>query len=606
VDVYFENKKKLDTLTQSYKNSHPSMKVVRFYSNDIGINSSSHEILQYMFEPGTQFNIRVSESFRHMMESSGQEINHPEMVSNPFKIVETMMKDSTHPFKAFKDYMSYYNKSLRFVKLNMMLDSHCAGNMSDNLLNLYRFRGNPSFILMDVERKDFTEEESNFLTEISMGELDQYPLQSSSVVDIGVMDTPIVYSMKLIKRFYKEWTDSRMVRSQKCFFFENKKKEIKMWTTFSCSTLCVTYEMENHWYVFSDKTTVDEVENSRMFNLVEREMAYLSSKGFSNICMTNQNVLKKSELRFDFMNMMFCPSIYFKELKWTINIEFLFQVDNNNEDIFKNKFRLYSDTYTMDRKKLMGLEMDEDGDYLLEDLLRESVGIHQLDDMFLEKGWIKDKFLVWKSEKNTKENMKDIQDYNESFGNMGLLETVGSVMSSNKNITEEQEEIGEDTEYMKDVSILVGEEMMESARKMAEMMRNISKEIDHEDEGINIRDRVSVIKTMDRIVNDTFKQSTDIDIIVFKKMYKSCKKANKMDDCHSMIIKCIEDYYDEEISDGMIMILYNIIIKRMSHLVQITPYNDLKKLKMDNMPNMFKFIKSKKEILEMEEFFENL
>jgi hypothetical protein len=353
------------------------------------------------------------------------------------------------------------------------------------------------------------------------------------------------------------------------------------------------------WYFFTKMDKFDENNAASMMNLVDREMQYTSRIGKENLIMTSEKSMEHHNLRYNTIELDFTMSLEYKELKWTLNISLRFGKNATENDLFQNKFRFMMDDYTMDKDTLMDMEMEEDVTF--SDIMRNGESIEKLDTYFLEKKWLKSKFLVPQNKKNTGEQMKDLANYNESFGNMGLLETIGTVLNVSKGTLSTHSEEEEETEE----PALASKGLLQSMGMISEMMREIMNESPSESQDLDVSERVNVIKLMDRVISQNFRQTVNLDMAKFKEMYKVFKRQSKMEEFHNFVITVISSHYNNAISDGMIMVLYNIILKKMSHAVVIVPSNNVKKPRSLVIPDRYKFLSSVSENLDTLDFVNN-
>jgi hypothetical protein len=294
--------------------------------------------------------------------------------------------------------------------------------------------------------------------------------------------------------------------------------------------------------------------------------------------------------------------IKYKDVRWNMMIHMDVGKSRNFNKNFMFEFMYYGDEYTMDKEALMEIEVDEDTTF--RDLYSESVSIYGLDAIFLERGWLKNKFLKEDKEFNTKEEMNNLMEYNKSFGSSSLISSIrllgpmtsDSTMISSMERTEEEDKMTE----------IVGEEVMDSAKRMSEYLRDAMNKDYEEEVDVDKTERMKVITMMDQLITSAFKEDVMLDTHKFKQLYKNFKVERRLPEMHSFIIKQISEFYENRISDGMLMVLYNIVVKSMSHLVPMTTSNNIRKSKYKTIPNNMKFIQSVAENEEMREFIRNL
>jgi hypothetical protein len=183
VENYHDNMDILITMNKKRKHTHPSMRLVRFYTDDVGITANEKDILDYIFSSEKDVNNSTIQSFNHLVRMSGIEMDSKEIFENPFLFIKNMMNSDVLPMKSFKDFLTYHNKSIRNVKINMISDTYCAGNAKQNILNLYRTKMFPAYVLEDMNRLTHNEEDLLMMTNITMQNLG--PLRKKVLSNMG-------------------------------------------------------------------------------------------------------------------------------------------------------------------------------------------------------------------------------------------------------------------------------------------------------------------------------------------------------------------------------------------------------------------------------------
>lgn len=180
-----ENHKKnmylLDKMNKIRKHTHPSMRMMRFYTDDVGITSSEKDMLDYMFSAEKDITNSTIHSFNHLMRMSPLMMDKKEIFKNPFKFIKDMMCSDVLPMKSFKDFLTYHNKSIKNIKVVMISDTYCAGNARQNMLNLYRTKLYPAYVLEDLDRITVNEDDLIYLTNVSLknfGPIEQFVMRN--------------------------------------------------------------------------------------------------------------------------------------------------------------------------------------------------------------------------------------------------------------------------------------------------------------------------------------------------------------------------------------------------------------------------------------------
>jgi len=519
-------------------------------------------------------------------------------------VIEKMMGTSKHPFKAFKDYISYYNKSLRFVKINMMLDTPCAGNMEENLLNLYSYRGNPSFILVDPEMKTTTDQETNFLTKMSMGEDTKDPIYENKLLEITLLDTKMTMAMKLSKFGMDRWNYFDMIHSEKVLYNYSKKMGIRFWCDFSLMIIAIESTKEVTFCIYSNYKEIDEVVCFPILSMIKREMVDYEARGYEVFMQDAPYRMNKSGYMYIYSKLSFLSKVVHKDLNWYMNLHFRVGHVEDTDTTKIYTFKFFNDKYTMNKKDLNSVEMDDD--LTLGEMLEDPPRISEIDHILLSKGWISKSILKNKEVSDSETSMDELRNYNESFGNLGLENTIGKMVSGYK-FEEEFEDIKTEIDLNDEKEDSMSA-MRQAAIEVHKALKGFMSTNDDFEESVNLKERLSIIKVMDKMVTNAFEQSVTVDRDLIKKMYQVFSRNQNTMGFHNFLLSQIRWYYYKEestdLSDGTLLMIYNILIKKYCNTLSLFPSNSLEKTPLREFKENTMILKNIKERRDLEDIAE--
>jgi hypothetical protein len=314
-------------------------------------------------------------------------------------------------------------------------------------------------------------------------------------------------------------------------------------------------------------------------------------------------------------------------------------------------FRILRDRYSVSREELNKVMIDEEDGITLADALRDPPPIRNLDDYFLNLGWYKEEFLPRNNsdEKTKEESMRELKEMNKSFGNINWRDTVASLMGVNmkQNVYSMEEEKDEGEGSEEEMRLDWGK--LKLGGVIEAMKLAMKDEYLNEDENIK-HERTDIIDVMERIILNSMKTSIEILKTRVKKNLQLARAQDNERKFHLILIDQIRLLFQDEdktrikkiwtrekfmnssnydrnktwtreeqyqnflkeqempMSDSMLIILYNLIIRDVKNVGMVSPRTDLMlndNIKLEQMKNIM-MLEFKKPAEEWEEMWSQL
>jgi hypothetical protein len=587
---------KLDLCTKNTKNTHPTMRTMRFYLSDISLNCSSSEILSFLFESEKDFRNSTLRCFDHLMRMSTTKMTMKEILRNPFLFIKNLMLQDDYSFKSFKDFLSYHNKSMRFVKITMLSENVCSGNAYENLLNLYKTRSNPAYILEDNNKFRLEEMDMIFLTNMSLGinhlEVDnkKEKVEEDKDLSIDSVDNAVVRCRKMYNATWNNLRDCVDFSYDRLEYKSYKVKGVQMKSWFDGMVLSRARENKDDmevdmWILAREKVSLNQSEKIR--SVLKRYFYEMSEKGFSIKIHTDDEEMDEDITYNLDLTMRMAIKIDYKYTYWRIflvvainraPIENLKEVNIISLPDHFETFLMLRDSYSISSKSLNKFWLDEDMDINLENIMYDPPSIHKLDELFIKRGWLIKDLLPSGKEKMETFGMDAMKEFNESFGSVNMMNTISNLIGAVRLEDFSMEKYSEVKDWAEDM-----EEEEERAKNLTDMARilNESKSImDNGNSGdsINLADRTSVTDIMDRAITESFRKEMVLEKYKLRRFYKIMEERGASHMFHNALLMEILLAYNHTLSDSMAVILYNIILKSNRDLYLLSPSLNLRKI----------------------------
>jgi len=448
VNTYEKNMEKIGTMTTKTKFMHPTMRTVRFFTNEVGVMVNSSEMINYLFDPSRDFSNTTIQTFSYMVSSSGMKWDTDQMHREPFRFIKEFMGNREFAFKSFKEYLDTFSKSLKFVKIIMMSDSPCTGNMKDNLLNFYRTRSSPNFIYEDPSLSRKTPEDIEFISSVSLNTMETKRGNIMDITNISLSDNKLSQFRKLWMVSKGSWTDSYFVQYNRIQYrvYNLGKSKVKVWSDLNILITAVEdldYQQERKRTNILMYSTEDLDNLSTSENIMAVFRRYINERMSedSEIIYTQEKLKTNmySERYYTFYqvsDLEFKTSVNYGDVSWKGYLDVRATISNHENKFGTARFFLYEDPYTVSQEHINGLTYNSSyGDELtMEEIMAEPLPLEELEKMFTEMGWMSENFLpdfnAKSEETKMKESMDRLRELNKSFGLINMKETIASVMGS--------------------------------------------------------------------------------------------------------------------------------------------------------------------------------
>jgi hypothetical protein len=564
----------LKLMNKIRKYTHPSIKIMRFYASDVASLSDPKEILEYMFNKSYNFKSSTVKNFEEMCNSMMLNPNMIDIQNNPFGFIDSFMSGSDYPFKAFMDYLDYTKKTMKFVKVQMITDFFCTGNMDENLLNLYKTKSDPRFVLEDYRMVDKSSDLS-FLSMISLG----LPITEKKEKQyVKAKDNAVTMSKKLMLSCNNEWALSEEVEMEKIKYKEitNKKEKtrIKIWT--DIKMVCISQENLNTkktlYKIFCGEDVDRNPEPYQMMrSVISRSISEMENLGFEVGIHSGPSTVRSEffQMPISINQILFKTSVDMKSLKWTMFLHL--KIKNiAQKELELPKISLMSDNYTVSNKLLESTEFSEGRN--LFDFFYNNTSMIELNDKLEELKWIENDILPAKEEVTTVYKNEVKNDINNTFG----LTAMTNVFSSLLGFFKDDENKSYQYDYMneEDVMLLNKKSGMDKGMLKA-MIQNFQAKGEREQEAkeIDPSERISIINLLDKILTTRMEEEVIIDSKKLISFYQMCKKKDKMQIFVQAVMNQIWDMYEGNICESLLLMLVNIVIKKNINLVKVNLNN---------------------------------
>jgi len=626
----------LKAMVRKSKYLHPTMRNLRFYMSDIGTMVDPKDMLSYLFSPERDFTNTTAQTFFSMVNMTGIIPDMEAIHKNPFHFVKIFMQGGDYPFKRFKEFLSYYKKSLKFVKVVMLSDFPCGGNMMDNITNLYRSRSSPYYVLEDPSRNRKESGELAFLSRVSMDKMKMPPSRAESFTDISMSDTKLNMLEKLSKVTQGNWVDSYFLNMTRVNYrtFKRKKGKVvyKYWTdgkamiTAEENTM-MKQKIVNVSVVFSEDPE-KEFSSELLMSIFHRYMFEMTSTGYSLWFIRKDFRSEELKVSYAVMPLYFRVRFDYGAVTWKAHMEFKVQ-DYEDDSVYDFCSTLiYEDPYTIRMSDLEEMTfMTEDFEELaVRDMLSETTDILTLDRMFKSLKWTMEDFLPdskrdFSDKKITmEEGRRQVAEINKNFGLQNMKDTLMAVIGSNV-LTAERPNLGgrEDTDEVVFMSAFLSGKDNESGAEVVDFnildtiyssLQGKAQKDRKEEEYSMESDRISIIKIMDRMVTESVREYLILNRDTIKNNVRMVRKKPELgDNFHNSLICNIIGLFEDEggISDYMAVMIYNVILKNMASTLNIQASTGLARLKDQDgkikMPK-FRMVERTDTLLELEDDLE--
>nr|QJW70346.1 RNA-dependent RNA polymerase [Erysiphe necator associated negative-stranded RNA virus 13] len=600
--------KEISDMSKSSKYTHTMMRTMRFYMNDIGSMASKEEIVDFMFNKGVDFRAATVNSTKKMLDMANLTVND-DMYNNPFKVIKKIFSTAKYPNKVFSEFLTLNNKSMKFMKVVMLSDLPCEGNVKMNLTNWYRTKSNPDYFLIPKD-KDFLREESSleFLTNISMNLPTANMDSPENYYKLSISDNILMKTMKLHSISKTNWMPSTQVTSDRIeyriFHKKDRNSTYRMWTNFD--VLVKAEETPKNCYISINSSYDLNLDSSsdNMIMVIKRFMREMREKGKLVVFLHKEASLIDKSLEYIIRPMFWKTKIVRTMTYWRIKMIMdattIVKNKNNIEDMNSAEFNLFKDSYTVDSRSLMNMDIiDQYEDKIkVQDLYMDIPDLVSLDKIFLANSWLREIEIQKGSELDDKTKFS-VRQLNESFGITSMDSTLSKMLSGSNTWnmmlnqkTKEAEDNNTPIEpHISNMDFKIPEKgILDSLMRALKVVEDSDEEMTIEFEPY---ERNSIIKNIDFLVKSSMTTNLTIYKDKMKEYYRYLKRNKKdLEKFHDMLLWQIRKALDFEISNTMTIVIYNHIIRNSSSFLELKPSDSFKILP-DNftMPESLIFIK---------------
>jgi len=598
-------KMELDSFLISKRYSHPVMRDLRFNLGDMKSSFNKTDLINYIFDSSSDFRNTTSRAFHKMCKMFGAV--EEEIFKNPFKFIREKFKDQEYCYKSFVEFMTFNSKISGDMKVRMLSDFPDSGNIRINLINLYRSKTSPVFILDYPKNYMKHKEDSDFISKLSLG------MDPSSRLEerpkIKMEDNKLTRSRKIFSYGANIMVDCNMMLCDRLFYKIDKKKDVTnyYWTDFSF--LCKIEERYNKretrnnldvsiWAY--DKNSVED--NSNFLVSVER---FLMDNPYYGINFKTNMVLSENErFRYNIMgkDLKFMAKVrnYVSRMKLSFSI----QVINKRRSWRKMdeesvSFPLMDDNYSVDTSYLKDVRLTMTGlyDENILDAVRDPPTVEVLDSILRQKGWTNNN-LFQEEMDLTAEDMRnaDMTFICKDMSQKGVMDQLEKLMPMTLLMAEEEkpEEMKLNENFFK---------LMGSLQMAMEESLTKPDSSDDTSENVELMEMTSISKIIEKVVSSSVNSYLMLNPKMAKKMLKMAEEKSTRDKFHNLMAWLIKKEYPS-ITDSMIMMIYNIKLKEMSQGTFISPSTKIKIMQPSQQTkDLFKrnpvFVKVTEELNEM-------
>lgn len=617
VDNYNKIILKLNTMSRSTNYLHPTMKAIRFYTCRVGSNTKPEDLINHLFDVKKNSSNSAAAMMEDLMSLAGVKKKHMAThYNNPFKFVKNFMNNSDYPFKAFYDFIKLNYKSMKYVKITMLTDFLDAGNMEENLLNVYRTKSTPTHYYRYSAFGEKSDDNAlEFLTNFSMGNYEFNRLNYEEASQISQKDTTLIRAMKMNYFNVKDkdndktrgYTNSEEIISTRFDYktWKEKGSPSKNYAWNNLNMIIVATErVGNRIDVMAYANSMIKENNScnYMLSMFARFMAEKVRDGWNFNFRTKGNYHEDYEVFYDRRDVYYKMVVRYYSTKWTMsyNIQVMnsrnFWVQGN----MNLEFPLLIDNYTVESNYFMNYKLinPDDPEYriTIKEVIDENPGILALDRIIMENGLLSNLELV-ENEAPDEDTKYTLEAMNEAFGN----ENIGNMLfnlglnpreKAFKTVNSDTED--SDGESKSKSSESVTEINLESLFNQEGGLKGLKEAIElasmnkhqEEEEAPNNWQRTSRIKILDYMVTHAVKQELSVNKEELVSFYHETRRTEKTASFHNMIFFQIMEAFDFEISDNMSVMIYNVILKNYVPMTLVHPSSRLKKFSPDMKEKM--------------------
>lgn len=605
---HYTIKNRLNEMNVSTKYKHPTMRTIRFYSNDIGSSIKSKDLINHLFDPNHSSSNLILKLFEDLV-LNFKNLDRKLIYENPFKFIEKFMNYTDMPFKSFKDYIDLNYKSMKFIKINMISDFYDSGNMKENLMNMYMNRTNPSYIY-ELKSDDTYKDQKvlEFLTNISLNLNYDDPYLREDMMNITTSDNKVTKAMKLSSLSKNDWETTQNMSYQRVEYKVKKFKGVKyeMWTNLSTLIRAIHRGKNLDVYIYSNNDIDTNLNNRYLMSAFIKDMNKYEVSGMKVNYMTRARISEIYNVAYMISEIKFKTSIKRYMTKWMMNMQVTASRNHHFkfEDYSTAEFTMLTDTYTVDNKSLMNMKIKDsmDDEITIKEFLTDIPDIETLDHILLKNGWLKDIKMKENQEVETQDKYT-IESMNESFGVKNMKDAIINLVGSTKVLNTENylnmespstSNWADEMNEIEDTIDLSSFNIRNLADAMNKSLEQTEEDSSDQDESY-MNERASLIKIMDYMITESVTMTIDINRQEMKRYINSIRtNMRSMNTFHNYLFWHIRDIFNYNISDVMAVIIYNIILKNHITVLDIQPISHLKKIpKMPKSNKMVQFLRLK-------------
>jgi len=572
------------------------MRPIKFYLTENLMDVKPKDLLEYMFDPTSNprnMTIQALHVIRKM--TSAKEF----FFHNPFKYIKEMFLKDEYYAKAFKDFLTMTLKVFKNLKVNMISDFTCKGNIWDNMASWYRTKSDPNFqFLEDPEEWAQSKEELDFLTRMSLNGNPDGIKMNENEFSIGLADKPIIRAKRLTMISGGKWVNTSVMnyaRVEYRRFKDSNKIENKVWFNFNTMIRVMERKGKSEIYITSTSDINNSPSSAALRSIFFRYLREAEMLGFTPADMRKGDSsatydeewgywIKYRELKF--------KTIFIQNaVNWNIHL----LISTKEEITLKNwindsesaAFRILVDNYTIDTeavKTLSILDGSYDGDTIrLADLMREPPDILTLNNIFKENKWLAD-ITITESGASVAFDYMNMDDVMASFGFSGVEQTISTTLGAlgalqHVEDVEDPEEEDEDIAF----SMKLEKEKTSELIDISEALTKAGKFDDTEStsslEEQTYIEKASLIKIMDEMISKSLRMELTIKRDEMLRYLRYLRKHGKvMTSFHNILFNQIREAFDSNLEDSMLVILYSIVLRSNVATINLAPTKSLKKI----------------------------
>jgi hypothetical protein len=563
----------LKGMVKSLRMNHPTMRELRFNMEDYKSSFDQKDLMNFIFDRHSDFRNSSLKAFEKMCDLFGMKMT--KVWENPFKFMRDIMKDKSYCYKTFTEFTKFMSKMAGNVQMTLLSDYPDSGNLKINLLNMYRSRTSPLFLLDYSKNTKPMKEDLDFLTKMSFKEWKAN--MNIKSVRIGMEDRKVTRARKLCT--FGLYKDIKMekVYSKRLFYKREYSKKANTtkycWTDLSFLVLAEEFSEKGEKKINVDIKALDRnsVEDNSNFTSVIR---FLSDNTGTEIQFTQRFCTSKEGL---FMysiqpnNMFFRMETKYYMMKYKVEMKVFY-----NKAFLKGArsmtFDIMEDSYSFDTSLLNTIRLTMNGIYdeTILDAINDPPKLPVLDRILINNGWMSDMILETIDD-ITEEDMRttDISLINKQFSMEGVMDMLPRMLSSgvtNMDVNSTSEELGNFN--IKNINFPSLMSNLQNALKKC--MMEEEEEVDFS--SVEKSDTMSIMMMVEKVVKASTNSFLDMDLKVAKSLFRAA--SDRMSKFHNMMLWCIKDVLPD-ISDTMALMIYNIKLKEISLNTYINNPKDL-------------------------------